>query len=313
VTEGNGSQLPSSARNCFRRRQAISIESNSARLPVSGVDGVVEQLNNEGARMSILKPVSRITLGEQVAAQLSVQIAEGKWKPGEKLPSESELCLALNIGRSTLREALKSLAFVGMVQMRPGDGTYVIEGTRLLIERIMAHGLLKTDKELQDVGEARLLIERETTALAAERADSEDLRRLDALMEEMKESLNGTGRDYVDLDVEFHLAIAQSSKNQMLFELLTRIRGVLKEWISKSQELPGIKENALMQHARILSAIRNRDPEKARNAMLTHLQTCEKMFSLLGRILITREPAATALALPQVVGTCGLDSTANGQ
>lgn len=239
--------------------------------------------------MSMLKPVSRVTLGEQAAAQLSDQIAEGRWKPGEKLPSEAELCFAMNIGRSTLREALKSLAFVGMVQMRPGEGTYVIEGSGLLIERIMARGLLKTDKELQDVGEVRLLIEGETAALAAERADSKDLQQLDELIDEMQGSLTGAGRDFVDLDVEFHLTIAQCAKNQMLLELLTPIRGVLKEWISKSQELPGIKENAYAQHARILAAIRSREPEKARHAMRTHLQTCEKMFSLLGRISVNKD------------------------
>jgi DNA-binding FadR family transcriptional regulator len=176
-----------------------------------------------------------------------------------------------------------------MVQMRPGEGTYVIEGSGLLIERIMARGLLKTDKELQDVGEARLLIEGETAALAAERADPIDLEQLDFLMNEMEGSLSGIGRDFVDLDVEFHLAIAQSAKNQMLFELLTPIRGVLKEWISKSQELPGIKENAHQQHAKILAAVRRREPEKARHAMRSHLQTCEKVFSLLGRLYVNKE------------------------
>ena len=239
--------------------------------------------------MSTLKPVSRVTLGEQVAAQLSDQIAAGRWKPGERLPSEAELCHAMHIGRSTLREALKALAFVGMVQMRPGDGTYVIEESGLLIERIMTRGLLKTDKELRDVGEARLLIEGETAALAAERAEHNDLEQLDRLMEEMGESLRGVGRDFVDLDVEFHLGIAQCAKNQMLYELLSPIRGVLKEWISKSQELPGIKENAYLQHAKILSAVRLREPEKARQAMRTHLQTCETMFSLLSRISVTKD------------------------
>ena len=65
--------------------------------------------------MSMLKPVSRVTLGEQVAAQLSDQIAEGRWKPGEKLPSEAELCFALNIGRSTLREALKKMGRADLI------------------------------------------------------------------------------------------------------------------------------------------------------------------------------------------------------
>lgn len=239
--------------------------------------------------MSTLKPVSRVTLGEQVAAQLSDQITEGRWKPGEKLPSESELCAALKIGRSTLREALKSLAFVGMVQMRPGDGTYVIEESGPLIDRILSRGLLKTEKELQDVGEARMLIESEIAALAAARAEPEDLELLSGLMEEMNLSLAGNGRRFVDLDVEFHLTIAKSAKNQMFYELLSPIRGVLTEWISKSQELPGIKESAYHQHGKILAAIRSREPEKARHAMRTHLQTCEKVFNLIGRITESRE------------------------
>lgn len=240
-------------------------------------------------RMSTLKPVSRVTLGEQVAGQLSDQITEGRWKPGERLPSESDLCATLNIGRSTLREALKSLAFVGMVQMRPGDGTYVIGESGQLMDRILSRGLLKTEKELQDVGEARMLIECETAALAAERAGPKDLNEIDRLMKEMGHSLADDGNDFVDLDVDFHLAIAHCAKNQMLYELLTPIRGVLKEWIGKSQELPGIKENAHRQHARIVSAVRRREPDKARHAMRTHLQTCEKTFSLLGRILVSKE------------------------
>lgn len=234
--------------------------------------------------MSILKPVSRVTLGEQVAAQLSDQISQGKWRAGEKLPSESELCAAMNIGRSTLREALKSLAFVGMVQMRPGEGTYVVEETRLLVERILARGLLKTDKELKDVGEARLILEAETAALAAERATPEDLEKLDSLLNDMKHAINGSGGSYADLDVEFHLTIAKCSENQVLHELLMPIRGVLEEWIAKSQELPGLRQNAQRQHAKILAAVRQGDPEKARRAMRTHLQTCEKVFTLLGKI-----------------------------
>lgn len=239
--------------------------------------------------MSTLKPVSRVTLAEQVATQISDQIAEGRWKTGDKLPSEAELCGAFRIGRSTLREALKSLAFVGMVQMRPGEGTYVIEESRLLIDRIMARGSLKTDKELQDVGEARLILEGEIAALAAERAEADDLEQLEFLMRQMAANLERGGDNYADLDVEFHLAISRCAKNQMLCELLSPIRGVLTEWISKSQELPGILESAHRHHAKILAAIRSRNPEKARHAMKTHLRTCEKTFSLLGRLVDSKE------------------------
>jgi DNA-binding FadR family transcriptional regulator len=231
-----------------------------------------------------LKPVSRVTLGEQVAAQLAAQISEGRWLPGDKLPSESELCATLRIGRSTLREALKSLAFVGLVQMRPGNGTYVMDSTQFLLDRLRAGGLMRTDKELQDVIEARLILETETAALAAERSETADLDKLQEILEQMKLGLDGEGRDYADLDVQFHLGIATCSKNQVLQELLAPIRGVLQEFIAKSQELPGIKQNAHEHHAKILSALRQRNPEKARRAMRAHLHTCERAFTLLEKI-----------------------------
>ena len=234
--------------------------------------------------MQTLKPVSKVTLGEQVAAQLAEQITNCRWRAGERLPSETELCAALKIGRSTLREALKSLAFVGMVQMRPGEGTYVTDGTQVLLERIGARGLLRTEKDLGDVSEARLILETESAALAAERMDPADLERLEGILSQMKQCLDGEGREYAALDVEFHLAIAKASKNRLLHELLVPIREVLQEFIAKSQQLPGIKQSAHQHHVRIVAALRQRNPEKARRAMRAHLDTCGKAFSLLGRI-----------------------------
>lgn len=235
---------------------------------------------------SNLKPVSRVTLGEQVAAQLAEQIQQGRWKPGDKLPSETELCGTLGIGRSTLREALKSLAFVGLVQMRPGEGTYVLDGSDMLADRIRANGVLKTEQGLRDVSEARLTVETELAALAAERAGRDDLARLSDILQQMKHSLSGGGtvREYAALDVDFHLAIAKASKNQVLYELLSAIRGMLQEFIAKSQELPGIKQSAQDHHTKIYTAIREKNPEKARRAMRAHLQTCDKAFHLLGHI-----------------------------
>jgi GntR family transcriptional regulator, transcriptional repressor for pyruvate dehydrogenase complex len=239
-----------------------------------------------------LKPVSRVTLGEQVAAQLAEQIAEGVWHPGDRLPAETELCATLHIGRSTLREALKSLAYVGLVQMRPGEGTYVLNNSQLLVDRIRTRGNLKNDKELQDVSEARLILETELAAMAAERLEPGDLERLEEILRDMQYCLAREDPEYAALDVDFHLAIAKASKNQLLYELLVPIRTVLQEFIAKSQELPGIKQNAHEHHAKILAALRQRNPEKARREMRAHLQTCDKAFTLLERISETAPPAA---------------------
>ena len=224
-----------------------------------------------------------MTLGEQVALQLADMISDGKWRAGDRLPTETELCGALNIGRSTLREALKSLAFVGMVRMRPGEGTYVADGSNLL-NRILARGMLKTEKDFSDVWEARMVLETELAALAAQRMTDQELQGLEDLLEKMRVSVKANDGDYSELDVEFHLALAACSKNKILQQLLTPIRGVLQEWIKKSQELPGLRENAHLQHRKIVQALKQRDPKRARHSMQVHLQTFHKALTLLGKI-----------------------------
>jgi len=234
--------------------------------------------------MPQLKAVARVTLGEQVAAQLAGMIAESHWKSGERLPPETELCQVLNVGRSTLREALKSLAFIGMVRMRAGDGTYVAEESKGLLHRLLAKGLLKSQKDLEDVCETRLLLETELAALAAERRTSEDETTLEELVVKGREELKRGGKHYSKSDLDFHIAVANCSHNNLLPRLLLDIRGLLVEWIRKSQELPGVRENAQQQHESILQAILNRDPERARQEMRAHLTTFEKAYTLLGRI-----------------------------
>lgn len=235
-------------------------------------------------RMPHLRAVERVTLGEQVAVQMAAKIEEGRWKPGQKLPPESELCAALNVGRSTLREALKSLAFIGLVRMRAGDGTYVAEPTRGLLDRILAKGLLKTEKDLADVCETRMILETELAGLAAERATLQDVAVLRDLIAKGEEKMSGDRREYSEVDLDFHLAVANCSQNKLLPRLLMDIRGLLVEWIAKSQELPGLIENAHQQHTQIFESIAQHDSHSARREMQAHLETFQRAYTLLGRI-----------------------------
>ena len=139
--------------------------------------------------METLKPVTRQTLGQQVATQLAAMVTSGKWRTGERLPPEMELCKILHIGRSTLREALKSLAFVGLVQMRHGEGTFVAQGTDHLLDRILAKGLIRSEKAVADVCETRLILETELAALAAERITASEVATLTSLVERMGQHL----------------------------------------------------------------------------------------------------------------------------
>jgi len=250
--------------------------------------------------MNTLKPVSRTTLSEQVAVQVVRMIAAGKWKPGEKLPSELDLCQAFNIGRSTLREALKSLAFVGMVRMRAGEGTFVADGPSKLMDRMLTRGLLHTEKDVSDLWETRMVLETELAALCAQRATDEDLASLDRLVSEMQRSVARGGEGFQELDVEFHLTIATCSKNQVLAQLLRTIRDLVQELIIKTQQIPGAPELAYAQHRAILEALKQHKLRKARSAMRTHLRAFERRFRILAQASESdSEARAEAAALAQ--------------
>lgn len=227
-----------------------------------------------------LKPVSRTSLSERVAIEIMRMISTSQWKEGEKLPSEAELCKAFQVGRSTLREALKSLAFVGVVRGRPGEGTYVVGGPTKFIDRVLAQGQLNTEKDVNDLCETRIALETELAALCAERRTAENLQDLESLMQRMQGPLPEGEKQFLDLDVMFHLSIAAGSKNPLLTQLLQTIRGQLQELIMRSLQIPGSRDVACAEHSAIFDAIRQRNQHKARNAMRHHLHTFQKAYKI---------------------------------
>jgi len=229
--------------------------------------------------ISPLKPVSRTTLSEQVALQLAAEVAAKRWQPGDKLPSEAELCRAFNVGRSTLREALKSLAFVGIIRMRAGGGSYVAERPSKYVNRpLLARGLLNTEKDVNDLSEARLVLETELASLCARRVTRRELATLEDLTRKMKVAKDEDRAKFQQLDLEFHLSIAASSKNEVLAELLGHIRGALQELIRKSLVLPNGMNLACKHHEKILAALKQRNSAAARKAIRAHLSTIHRGY-----------------------------------
>lgn len=240
----------------------------------------VELERKNAAAENPLKPVSRVTLSEQVADQLARMVSNGRWKPGDKLPPESELCEAFHIGRSTLREALKSLAFVGIVRMRAGEGTYVTRSPAKALKQIFSHGLLTNEQDAIDLLETRILLETELAALCAERATDEGIESVAEIVREMERSLGAGPAKFLSLDLDFHLRIAEHSHNKVLQQLFRTIRELLQDVIEKSLQIPGSIKLAYEQHARILEALESRSPRKARAAMRTHLRTFERGYRI---------------------------------
>lgn len=240
--------------------------------------------------MDALKPVSRRTLSEQVAAQLVLMISAGTFKAGDRLPCEAELCQSLNVGRSTLREGLKALSFAGIVRMRAGEGTFVADGHSDFLDWAFGHGLLREAKDVKDLFETRELLESRLAALCAHRATDAELLNLEHIVNKMAQAVHHHPIRFAQLDLEFHLAVATFSKNRVMANLYQAMSHIVREWIRKSGQVPGAQRNALARHREILEALKQRSPRKASTAMRRHLYSVPRPLSLL---LAAREPART--------------------
>lgn len=229
-----------------------------------------------------VKPIVRTGLSEQVADQIAEMISGGRWRPGEKLPSEAELCKAFGVSRPSLREALKSLAFAGLVDMRSGQGTYVADGPWKFLDRLCAHGMLTTADSVGDLTTARLALEGELAALCAQRATDDELEHLKSLVSQIETC--DTVEGFLRLDLEFHLAVAAYARSKILARFLRGIRGLLQEVIRKSADLPGDQSLTYEQHSLILSCLQERNPRKARSAMRKHIRTFQRSYSLLAKL-----------------------------
>lgn len=226
-----------------------------------------------------LKPVVRSTnLSEQVAMQIAEMISAGKWKAGEKFPSEAEFCNALGVSRSTVREALKSLSFVGLVKMRTGKGTYLAGSPPRFLYRILANGLLSSERDICDLTDSRIALETELVALCVQRATDEDLRVIEQIVRQMEKVVHQNEEGFLELDLKFHLAIATYSKNRILAPLLGTIRSLLQEVIRKTAETPGNRVSTCADHKKILDALKARNRRKARSAMRKHLEMIPRWY-----------------------------------
>ncbi len=228
-----------------------------------------------------LAPLPRATLSEQVAKQLAARITAGDWKAGEKLPSEAELCRAFHVGRSSLREALTSLAFIGLIRVRAGGGSYVADHPSAYYTSAWLNtGMLNNGKALAEFIEARLILESELAGLCAERITQQELDDLGVLVDKMKLASNDA-EEFWKLDLSFHLSMGTAAKNDVLNDILKNVREQMRDLISKSLLLKEGMDQAVIHHIKILEALRQHNPIKARNEMRTHLQSFQRGYMVL--------------------------------
>jgi GntR family transcriptional repressor for pyruvate dehydrogenase complex len=218
-----------------------------------------------------LTPVTRTTLTGDICRKMVAHLIRGDWGPGERIPAERELCQRLGVGRASLREALKALEIMGMIETRLGDGTYVCNRSEFLARPLLWAITSSSSAETQELIEARRLIEVELAGLAAERATPEDLKRMGGFLDVME---GGTHKldEFLQADIDFHLAIGQAAHNSILMNALHLIRNLLQNWIGQALQVQGVAQRALEQHRAIFVAIAKQSGAGARTAMHSHLE-----------------------------------------
>jgi GntR family transcriptional repressor for pyruvate dehydrogenase complex len=221
--------------------------------------------------LSTLRLERRQTPSEEVTQQLLGYLLSGRMPPGTRLPSERQLAERLGVGRSAVREAIKSLSLLGLLEVRQGSGAYLSGHTSDLLPRVLEWGLLLGEPSMRDIIELRHHLEVTATGLAAERASTEDVQQLRALVARMEQA----GSDvpaYVDADIQFHLRLAQAGGNNVLASLITNIQSLTRVWATRVLEHAGETTSSLAMHEPIIDAVAAGDVDAARRAMEAHMQ-----------------------------------------
>lgn len=232
-------------------------------------------LRNAPDKGSFLTPVTRSTLTADICRKMVSHLMRGDWKGGERMPAERVLCIQLGVGRASLREALKALEIMGMIETRLGEGTFVCHRSEFL-SRPLLWAITGTDlSETQELVEARRLLEVESAGLAAERATGDELKDVGDHLDKMEARVDDLVA-FSHEDIAFHLAIGGAAHNRILLNALQLIRNLMQQWIGQSLTRPGVATEALEQHKQIFLAIAKRNPERARNAMAHHLEAMAK-------------------------------------
>lgn len=228
---------------------------------------------SDSASDAIASSLSAVPAGTPVsgvAGQLLEHFTGGQVAPGTRLPPERQLAASLNVGRSAVREALAALEILGIVDVRPGSGTYLRGSASALLPQTLRWGLMIGSENTEHLSELRAGLESYTARLAADRMDTANLERLRSSLETMGASF-GDVRSFIAADAAFHQILGEAAGNPMLTDLLQVSRTLLRVYNDRAVHEREDMQLALDEHAEILVALGNKDGDRAASAMIVHM------------------------------------------
>jgi GntR family transcriptional regulator, transcriptional repressor for pyruvate dehydrogenase complex len=217
--------------------------------------------------------VRRVRSFDDVVGQLREAIYSGRIRPGQRLPGERQLCEQFGVGRPTLREALRSLEAVGLIEVRPGKagGSYAVTPSESTIGDALAALVNLRGASLEDLAEFRVDFESENAAWAARRADATDIAELEAIVAEAQAA---APEQIVELDVRWHEALARATQNRLRIGIALGIReAVLRRHRAVTQPQVDERVPAIPgDMAAVTQAVAAGEPEEARRLMRAHIE-----------------------------------------
>jgi GntR family transcriptional repressor for pyruvate dehydrogenase complex len=220
--------------------------------------------------------VRRTRVYEGVAQQIQRLIVDGVLKPGDMLPPERELAERFRVGRSSVRDAIRKLEFIGLVVPLQGEGTVVANVSPEALVAPIASILLRKRELIAELLDVRKMIEPALAGRAALHASAEEIARLAAILDRQREKML-RGEPTVEEDTEFHYTIALAARNSVVLKVLDVLMDLLRETRARSLQVEGRLQRSYAGHRRVFDAIRRRDPEAAERAVRRHLQEIESI------------------------------------
>ncbi|MGI6555704.1 MAG: FadR/GntR family transcriptional regulator [Pseudoramibacter sp.] len=221
----------------------------------------------DGGTGDITELVNRLTV------YFADDIISGKLKKGSRIESDRELARKMGVGRSAVREALKVLSVLGMIDIRPGQGTFISQKESNFFTVPLSWSLFLSRPQVEDILQVRNLIEVGAARLAATSHDEEALSKLYALSYEIYNAYDaGDHKRFLEADVAFHTSVAACSGNTVIFSMIETIRNLLKR-VSQTGMVSDEQMTAIYtEHKEIFGAIMSKDPDAAGEAMRRHLE-----------------------------------------
>ena len=215
------------------------------------------------------------TVQQSVARQIAELIESGNLKKGDKLPAERALAEKFKVSRSSIREAIKSLAQKNLVESRRGDGTYILADMDADIFDAFITAFSDQKKRISDIFQFRKIIEPEIAALAAASMDEEALNRMKVIVCD-QQMRTQSGKNSSDLDTSLHLEIARATGNSIFPEMMMALDRIMKESRSEILQPTARQKVSIDAHFKILEALEKRNPAQAREAMRCHIVEVEE-------------------------------------